>query len=262
MIYINGSTKWASLESKGEILLSDFLNKQHNNDDTPGYIVDFSIARKCKSLLENIQFRIPRYVKDKLQNIGQNYKKHHHNNKCCDKKKDGDDDENGIEKYVDHWPSLFIGKKNTKSGLHIDSIGSFWQLLLNGSKKWIIFDSSEHYLLQPDMLRRTFSIGDNYHNITRWEVILEPGDLILVPSKSAHAVINTEDSIAMAGNFVDNESFNDVVNELKLGTGIAPGYKTLLDAFQLYEKEKTLKKKDVDEDDDILWVDLKENREK
>ena len=28
-----------------------------------------------------------------------------------------------------------IGKKNTKSGLHIDSIGSFWQLLLNGSKK-------------------------------------------------------------------------------------------------------------------------------
>ena len=222
--YINGSTKWASLESKGKTTLVQFL--QQKNEEN-GYVVDFSIGRLCPSLLNKIGFKMSRYVQDVLQNVGSQFRT----------KKNGINNDDAISKFVDHWPSLFVGSKGTKSGLHIDSLGHFWQLVITGKKRWTIFDRSVHHRLQPDALRRTFLLTgiEEQSKIPRWEIDLEPGDLILVPSRAAHQVLNLgveDNGIALAGNFVDSQAIEDVMEELRLGEGIAPGYEALLHAFE------------------------------
>ena len=255
--HVDSSPEWAGLEKIGGQTkkLSSFLLTQQeqqgpDKEQESAYCVDFSIGRQCPALLQNIGFRMPRYVKDHLQNIGQTYKTHQKNSKK----------NNDIEKFVDHWPSLFVGRNGTKSGLHKDSIGSFWQLVVSGKKHWTMIDEHHHNLLEPDALRRTFS-RTSFETVPRWEVIVEPGDLLMVPSNSAHSVVNVADSVALAGNFVDSMSYSDVVAELTLGTGIAPGYESLLAAFDTHPSVRNGRNRFAEEeenaDTDFLWRDLK-----
>ena len=68
---------------------------------------------------------------------------------------------------------------------------------------------------------------------------MEPGAFILVPSNSPHQVFNIQHGgVAMAGNFIDDQSMSDVIEELKLGqTGGAPGYDALFKALEMYQEE-------------------------
>ena len=132
--------------------------------------------------------------------------------------------------FRDHWPSLFIGSAGTKSGLHRDSIGSFWQLVLRGRKRWVIYDEAVQHNLRPNCMHRTFGL-DPFKEMGatwRYETILEQGDFLFVPAESPHAVENLEPTLAMAGNFVSKEALAGTLAELRIGQGQAPGYSSLL----------------------------------
>jgi len=51
---------------------------------------------------------------------------------------------------------------------------------------------------------------------TPFEVVLEPGELIFVPSGMPHAVMNLETSVALSGNYVDSTNLKDAISQLKL----------------------------------------------
>ena len=101
--------------------------------------------------------------------------------------------------------SLFVGSAGTKSGLHRDSIGSFWQLVLKGTKRWIIYDREHQHRLQPDCVRRTFLLdpftetGDTW----RYERFSSLGTFVC---GEPLAVENLEPSLSFAGNFVSEQA--------------------------------------------------------
>ena len=52
--------------------------------------------------------------------------------------------------YRHSWPSLFVGPKGTKSGLHIDAFGShFWMYLITGIKRWTFYPPERAGDLNP-----------------------------------------------------------------------------------------------------------------
>jgi hypothetical protein len=78
-------------------------------------------------------------------------------------------------RYKNYWPSLFIQSSGTRSGLHIDGMGtSFWQLLLKGTKVWRMFRREAIPFLHPTIhgqpidlnnyLMNSENIADNKNN--------------------------------------------------------------------------------------------------
>lgn len=259
LIHVYGSKEWAGLEPRGTTTLFNFLQgaksaiasrstSANASTPPPSYVVDFSIGRTCPSLLHKMKFHMSRYVRDKLQQLRKSRSSAH-----------GVQEEDELSKFVDHWPSLFVGEKGTVSGLHVDSIGHFWQLVLSGKKKWTIFNSNDRHHLSPDALRRTFMKQNESEQrfVPRWEHVMEPGDFILVPSNSPHQVFNIHGGVAMAGNFIDGQSMSDVIEELKLGqTGGAPGYDALFKALEMYQEEVEEIVGDKQEED-LSWNEYK-----
>jgi hypothetical protein len=242
MQYDSDSTDWANLvqipngnsddgksasEVGGVDFLGNFVKKTFedivNNSDAAGrkggqppppYVVDASIPRLCPQLLNRSGFTMPIYVQDLMQGVQLSSAK----------------EDNELATFRDHWPSLFVGSAGTKSGLHRDSIGSFYQLVLHGKKRWIVYDKAVQHNLRPDCMRRTFRLDpfEEMGAAWRYETILEPGDFLFVPAESPHAVENLEPSLSIAGNFVSNEALAATLAELKMGQGQAPGYSALL----------------------------------
>ena len=61
----------------------------------------------------------------------------------------------------------------------------------------------------------------------------------------------------MAGNFIDDQSMSDVIEELKLGqTGGAPGYDALFKALEVYQEEVEEIVSDK-QDKDLSWNEYK-----
>ena len=89
-----------------------FFDKDDNNVE---YLFDWSLPLYGPSL--NVDFTVPEIVAD-------NYLTR----------------TNGDALYNKSWPSLFIAKAGTNSGLHIDAFGShFWMYLVSGQKKWTFY---------------------------------------------------------------------------------------------------------------------------
>lgn len=121
---------------------------------------------------------------------------------------------------------MFIGAKGTHSNTHVDRWkGHFWMFMLEGTKEWTIFPEDEMCLLSP-------SFGDKFdpsfphlpelvktedyaftHPIT---LQLKKGELLFVPGGCPHFVKNVENSIAIAGNFVDHTNLERVLTDLKV----------------------------------------------
>jgi len=51
-----------------------------------------------------------------------------------------------------------------------------------------------------------------------WEMELVPGQLLIVPHSLPHEAWNLEDSVAIAGNFVDAVNWDDFVQHLQVAT--------------------------------------------
>lgn len=131
----------------------------------------------------------------------------------------------------DSWPSLLIGEKGTGSGLHIDSHAThFWMYLVQGRKRWKMFPREEIPFLEPNYFwsgsGATFDRNSGYQNGTHAYVTdLEPGEFIIIPYGFPHQVLNVEDSIAIAGNFVDPVNLQAMISEIQANaaSGMAQG---------------------------------------
>ena len=193
---------WAGLIEFGDTTVGKFVddiaqNITYNaeNGSVP-YIFDEGLADYpgCPQLLKDLT--IPKYF---TQDIGRMMENH---------------------RYKTH-PSLFVGPKDSSCGLHVDSSSSnFWQALFTGKKKWYFYpfeDGDAQILLHDSPFFSSFRVDPHsappedqplfkFAQENRVEVVVEPGDIIFVPSDTPHAVRNLEDIFAISHNYYDGSN--------------------------------------------------------
>ena len=156
-------------------------------------------------------------------------------------------------------PSLFLGAATSRTGLHRDGDGSrFWMAVLRGTKRFRLIDpgaarrlreakptacdrSERHSLraaqpakepdpelvleLCPGWDMDLFAPGaeDAMAGETLWEGTVGPGELIFIPERWAHQVVNDSPTMAVSYNFVDEYSLGGHVQLLldRLGAAVA-----------------------------------------
>ena len=179
---------WAGMAEGSHKRLDRWLAAFENGESEARslYLHDWSISGYCPWILEN--FTIPKYfARDLLQRLSPPL----------------DAVAEQQLSYRDDWPSLFIGAKGSKSGVHVDAFEShFWMLLLEGEKRWLFFldddvsagagamGSQRPFLyedratgsfasdaLSPDWRRHPLLRGASAR-----EVVLKPGELLIVPA--------------------------------------------------------------------------------
>ena len=140
------STEWANLQDVKVQTVHDFLDQTSSQN----YLFDWSLPLNAPKLAAD--FKIPQYFSHNLlmkTPLGSLYR--------------------------DSWPSLFIGPRGTKSGLHIDAFGShFWMYLVSGVKKWTFYPPERAGDLNPvffDSMDPVFNPSiDSFHNIQHYSV--------------------------------------------------------------------------------------------
>ncbi|XP_023323479.1 bifunctional arginine demethylase and lysyl-hydroxylase JMJD6 isoform X3 [Eurytemora carolleeae] len=198
------STEWANLQDVKVQTVHDFLDQTSSQN----YLFDWSLPLNAPKLAAD--FKIPQYFSHNLlmkTPLGSLYR--------------------------DSWPSLFIGPRGTKSGLHIVAFGShFWMYLVSGVKKWTFYPPERAGDLNPvffDSMDPVFNPSiDSFHNIQHYSVDLRAGELLFVPAGSPHQVQNTEDTVAVSGNFVDETNLNEFIGHLKINGLLDPRSRDLL----------------------------------
>lgn len=119
---------------------------------------------------------------------------------------------------------LFFGKKNTSSPLHLDVFGTTaWLGLISGRKKFVIYNKYQTTQIDLFLLKNHKEIEDiNFENLNEsekkffdtlspYEFVLNPGEIIVTPSKLYHYVKNLENSIAITENFSHSIIDEDVL---------------------------------------------------
>lgn len=107
---------------------------------------------------------------------------------------------NDLKSYI-----FYNGQKNT--GIMPHTHGLSLNLLVKGSKKWLFFNGEQNFLLY-NTYRTTNKSKINYIdwynkyiksdiNSKYIEFIQNSGDIVIVPNKITHSVLNIEDSIGM-----------------------------------------------------------------
>ena len=105
--------------------------------------------------------------------------------------------------YRDSWPSLFVGPPGSACSLHIDANSThFWMALFGeGTKEWVLFPADQTPLLHPRWPPLGAAARDAVFEVdpfalwqeqvarfpslamaTPHRVVLEPGDVLFVPS--------------------------------------------------------------------------------
>lgn len=130
------------------------------------------------------------------------------------------------ERIRDQWPSLLIGGVGTGSVLHVDEYQtSFWLYMAAGYKQWHVYDRNVQPLLYPNAFTAVFgfdSLNPNYtkhplaNHAWKYSFSLKPGDMVLLPHGFPHAVENlSAETIALAGNYVNDINWNAMIQELQ-----------------------------------------------
>ena len=188
--------------------IEDFIRsiRDSTRDGRPGYYLwDWSLAEQCPRLLD--MFRFPSYVSGDL-----------------------------LQRYrlmPRWWPSLLIGSPGSRTGLHMDTFQThFYLILLEGKKDVTVYtprDTAPLYynaFLETfpwDGLNQTLSLfpdADSRFPLLRYAspttITMVPGDLLIVPAGSPHTVVNhREPTLAVAGNFVDDNNWAGFVAQLR-----------------------------------------------
>jgi hypothetical protein len=103
---------------------------------------------------------------------------------------------------------LFIGGKDTKTGTHCAGNENIF-VQLRGQKKWYMWDQRATVLFDPpvnrgpaksspfDPMIPDFETFPGIRQIPVYEIILDPGDILYIPSYYWHYVYNTSSSIGI-----------------------------------------------------------------
>ncbi|XP_064607869.1 LOW QUALITY PROTEIN: bifunctional arginine demethylase and lysyl-hydroxylase JMJD6-like [Liolophura sinensis] len=218
--YVPESVEWARLENDKISSVAEFVDSVIDGEETGNLcLFDWSLPLHCPQLAEEIT--VPRYFAgDFLQRVTHG------------------------SLYHESWPSLFIAPKGITTELHVDAFGSnFWMAVFEGRKRWVFFPRKDQPLLYPQYTSSMDPVFEvnldspdlNHHpllSLTQpMECVLEPGDLLFVPSGCPHRVENLETSLAISGNFVDLSNFKAVKEELEISALIDPRAEDLLTQF-------------------------------
>lgn len=134
------------------------------------------------------------------------------------------------------WPSLFLQPAGTGCGAHVDSYGShFFQLVLNGTKRWRIARPEDAPLLEPlpprlralrvpSLFAPAYSAHPQLRLLALREAELRAGELLFVPAGSPHQVLNggadgADGTLvaALSANYVDGSNAAKAARELYYG---------------------------------------------
>jgi hypothetical protein len=112
---------------------------------------------------------------------------------------------------------VFIGGRGTTTSFHNSSIPFFYAMVA-GSKRWSLVPNRYLAVMDPPITRFQYNHSDvavDYGNVDqvpgldcldRFEAVLEPGDVLYVPSWMWHGVTNCSPSIGVRCGFVDAPS--------------------------------------------------------
>eukprot|EP00658_Telonema_sp_P-2_P030681 TRINITY_DN23130_c0_g2_i1.p1 TRINITY_DN23130_c0_g2~~TRINITY_DN23130_c0_g2_i1.p1 ORF type:complete len:184 (+),score=30.16 TRINITY_DN23130_c0_g2_i1:73-624(+) len=125
------------------------------------------------------------------------------------------------------WPSLFLGGNQTGAGIHMDAWGThYWMLQITGQKEWLVYPKADLAALYYNPFNGRFGVKGleqpNYDQFPLlrwtqpWKIVLQPGELLLLPQGSPHAVRNLGLVLSIAGNYVDEINYDVLVEEVKL----------------------------------------------
>ncbi|MFJ7941159.1 cupin-like domain-containing protein [Peribacillus sp. NPDC096622] len=112
-----------------------------------------------------------------------------------------------------NWLWLFLGPRESSTALHIDvMMSSAWNILFSGTKRWRFLSPSES--IKQNILDKSFS---SQFSKDRYiiEAVQHPGDIIYTPSGWAHEVVNTDPTISLTGNFINESNYRYVKHYLK-----------------------------------------------
>lgn len=121
---------------------------------------------------------------------------------------------------------LCIGPKRSGTTVHTDPLDtSAWNAVTHGSKRWVLFEPSVHrYIAKGKECRRKGEddkaimyfdfvlprIKEAHPDVTIYEGMQNPGDIIFVPGRWWHGVLNTEDCVAVTQNYCGPDNFERV----------------------------------------------------
>lgn len=187
--------QWAALREVSSRPLPEYLGAEFGQPARPAqqrmYALEMSLRSECPQLLADV--RVPAFFADDM-----------------------------LLRYYNltAWPTLIAGPQGTRSGLHRDTHDfPFYMAMFSGRKQWRILSSEagsrrayEPYFdpatngfgfdpFAPDM-RRFPALGE----VAVYDHVLEPGQLLYIPSGAPHAAFNLEDTIAISGNYLDSRS--------------------------------------------------------
>jgi hypothetical protein len=113
---------------------------------------------------------------------------------------------------------VLIGPKGSQLGLHYDFLRSHAYLAqIVGRKRCVLFspeDSAALYDGKADVAAPDFDKFPLLQNVTAYECILEPGELLFIPSRWWHHVVGLEKTVTVNYNFFNRMNFGGYVTLL------------------------------------------------
>lgn len=109
---------------------------------------------------------------------------------------------------------MFMGGEGTKTPMHNEFPTTVY-IQVSGKKRWVLYKTSDRLFIHAKATRRTYFTSDfnpddpDYHKFPmakyaqKYEVVLNPGDVLLVPPLMWHYVVNETDSIGIAFKFAN-----------------------------------------------------------
>jgi histone arginine demethylase JMJD6 len=203
---------------------NEFYVKDLTHQDLPkikfniSKYIDYIGDKNNKSLYYASDLNIEKFSKDLFNDYDMNFL----------------DDLDILRNYIAYnelrW--IFLGKKGTFTGLHLDVYGTAaWLGLISGKKRFYFYNREDTEKIKIfselvsgiNILNLDEDFSAFFSMLNPLVVDVHPGEIIFTPTGYYHYVVNLEDSIALTENFSFKEIENDIAKVL-LSIGDYPTY--------------------------------------